>query len=141
MSNRRGERIQQAFQVALVNAVLGNDRIAREFGLMVTDTQALHLLVLRPDIRNAKQLSDATGISTSTVSRVIDRLERDGYLHRTRDPSDRRSARLELDMARIQPLIDRYGEYVAHLQHVNAGYTEEQLDLIADYLEKTNGVF
>lgn len=124
-----------------MNAVLGNDRIAREFGLVVTDTQALHLLVLRPDIRNAKQLSDATGISTSTVSRVIDRLERAGYLHRAADPNDRRSARLELDMTKIQPLIARYGEYVTHLEEVNAGYTDEQLDLIADYLEKTNGLF
>lgn len=141
MSIPNGERIQRAFQVALVNAVLGNDRIAKEFGLMVTDTQALHLLVLRDDIRNAKQLSDATGISTSTVSRVVDRLELAGYLRRMPDPDDRRSARLELDMTRVQPLVDRYAEHVTHLENVNAGYTDEQLDLIADYLEKTNGLF
>jgi DNA-binding MarR family transcriptional regulator len=141
MSTPHGQRIQRAFQAALVNAVLGNDRIAREFGLTVTDNQALHLLVLRDDIRNAKQLSAATGISTSTVSRVIDRLERAGYLRRVPDPEDRRSARLELDMTGVQPLIDRYDEYVTHLEKVNAGYTDEQLDLIAGYLEKTNRLF
>lgn len=141
MSSPHGVRIQRAFQAALVNAVLGNDRIAREFGLMVTDTQALHLLVLRDDIRNAKQVSDATGISTSTVSRVIDRLEHAGYLNRVPDPDDRRSARLELDMAKVQPLIDRYAQYTIHLEKVNASYTDEQLGLIADYLEQTNGLF
>jgi DNA-binding MarR family transcriptional regulator len=141
MSSSHGARIQRAFQAALVNAVLGNDRIAREFGLMVTDSQALHLLVLRDDIRNAKQLSDATGISTSTVSRVIDRLERAGYVRRLPDPADRRSARLELDMAKVQPLIDRYGEYVAHLEKVNADFTDDQLGLIADYLERTSRLF
>ena len=141
MGKASGERIQRAFQVALVNAVLGNDRIARESGLMVTDTQALHLLVLRDDIRNAKQLSDVTGISTSTVSRVIDRLEGAGYLRRVADPEDRRSARLELDMAKVGPLIDRYASYVTHLEKVNADYTDDQLDLIATYLEKTNGLF
>lgn len=141
MADSHGARIQRAFQVALVNAVLGNDRIAREFGLLVTDTQALHLLVLRDDIRSAKQLSDATGISTSTVSRLIDRLAAAGYVRRTIDPSDRRSARLELDMARVQPLIDRYAEYVSNLEKVSAGYTDEQLDLIAGYLEATVGVF
>jgi DNA-binding MarR family transcriptional regulator len=139
--NSPSARIQRAFQAALVNAVLGNDRIAREFGLTVADTQALHLLILRADIGNAKQLSQATGISTSTVSRVIDRLERAGYLNRVPDPGDRRSARLELDMQRVQPLVDRYAEYVTHLEKVNAGYTDDQLDLIADYLEKANGVF
>ncbi|GAA1819574.1 helix-turn-helix domain-containing protein [Actinomadura chokoriensis] len=141
MANPHGDRIQRAFQVALVNAVLGNDRIAREFGLTVTDTQALHLLVLRDDIRNAKQLSDATGISTSTVSRAIDRLERAGYLQRVPDPDDRRSARLDVDMAKVKPLFDRYAGYVTHLEKVNADYTDEQLDLIAGYLEKTNGLF
>jgi DNA-binding MarR family transcriptional regulator len=141
VANPHSERIQRAFQTALVNAVLGNDRIAREFGLMVTDTQALHLLVLRDDIRNAKQLSQATGISTSTISRVIDRLEQAGYLHRRPDPADRRSARLELDMAKVQPLIDRYAEYVTHLEKVNAGYTDDQLALIAGYLERTTGLF
>lgn len=141
MSSPHGGRIQRAFQAALVNAVLGNDRIAREFGLMVTDTQALHLLVLRDDIRNAKQVSDATGISTSTVSRVIDRLERAGYLSRVPDPDDRRSARLELDMAKVQPLIDRYAQYTVDLEKVNAAYTDEQLELIADYLERTNRLF
>ncbi|MFA1544000.1 MarR family winged helix-turn-helix transcriptional regulator [Actinomadura monticuli] len=141
MASSHGDRIQRAFQVALVNAVLGNDRIARESGLVVTDTQALHLLVLRDDIRNAKQLSDATGISTSTVSRVIDRLERAGYVRRVPDPEDRRSARLELEMTKVQPLVDRYAEYVSHLEKVNAGYTDDQLDLIAGYLEKTNGLF
>ncbi len=141
MSSPNDARIQRAFQAALVNAVLGNDRIARDFGLMVTDTQALHLLVLRKDIRNAKQLSDATGISTSTVSRVLDRLEQAGYLRRVPDPGDRRRAQLELDMVRVQPLMDRYAEYVSHLEKVNAGFTEDQLSLIADYLEQTNGLF
>lgn len=141
MATRHGERIQRAFQASLVNAVLGNDRIAREFGLTVTDTQALHLLTLRDDIRNARQLSDVTGISTSTVSRVVDRLERAGYLRRVADPDDRRSARLELDRSKVGPLTDRYAEYVAHLDEVNAEYTDEQLDLIAGYLERTNGLF
>ena len=44
-------------------------------------------------------------------------------------------------MTKIQPLIARSGEYVTHLEEVNAGYTDEQLDLIADYLEKANGLF
>lgn len=141
MANPPGERIQRAFQVSLVNAVLGNDRIAREFDLAVTDTQALHLLLLRDDIRNAKQLSDVTGISTSTVSRVVDRLEQAGYLRRVPDPDDRRSARLEVDTTKAQPLIDRYADYVTHLEKVNADYTADQLDLIASYLEKTNSLF
>jgi hypothetical protein len=42
------QRIGRALRVQLVNAVLGNERIAREFGLLVTDLQTLHLMLL-PD--------------------------------------------------------------------------------------------
>lgn len=80
MSSRNSIRIQKALQGALVNAVLGNERIAREFDLLVTDLQTLHLLVLREDVRTPKQLSEATGLPTSTVTRVLDRLEEAGYV-------------------------------------------------------------
>jgi hypothetical protein len=35
MSSPNGERVQRALQGALVNAILGNERIARESGLLV----------------------------------------------------------------------------------------------------------
>src|SRR5690625_2572016 len=104
MSSPNGARIQRAQQNALVNAVLGNERIAREFGLLVIDLQTLHLLVLRENVRTPKQLSQITSLPNSTVTRVLDRLENGGYLRRVHDPVDRRRINIELIEEAIEPV-------------------------------------
>ena len=42
-------RVRQSLQRQVVAAVLGNEKVARAHGLLVTDLQTLHLLVLRED--------------------------------------------------------------------------------------------
>ena len=141
MSTEAGTRIQRALQQALVNAVMGNERIARELGLLVTDLQALHLLVLRPDVRTPTRLSQAAGLPTSTITRVLDRLEEAGYLRRTADGADRRRMRIELDSERVDAVVRRYAQYSEHLDSVNAEFSADELDVVARYLERSSGTF
>ncbi len=141
MSSPNGVRIQRALQGALVNSVLGNERIAREFDLLVTDLQALHLLVLREDVRTPKELSESTGLPTSTVTRVIDRLERGGYLRRVADPSDRRRINIELVPAEVDKIVGHYEQYTEALDDLNAEFSEEELGLVARYLERSSETF
>lgn len=141
MSSRNSVRIQKALQGALVNAVLGNERIAREFDLLVTDLQTLHLLVLREDVRTPKQLSETTGLPTSTVTRVLDRLEEAGYVQRAHDPQDRRRINIELVADKIAPIISRYGQYSDTLDLANADFSDEELSVVARYLERIGSTF
>lgn len=141
MSSPNSARIRRALQGALVNAVLGNERIAREFGLLVTDLQTLHLLVLREDVRTPKQLSQTTGLPTSTVTRVLDRLEASGYLRRAHDPQDRRRVNIELIAEKIEPIIARYDQYTVTLDQTDAEFSEEELGVVARYLERTSSTF
>jgi DNA-binding MarR family transcriptional regulator len=141
MSSRNSTRIQKALQGALVNAVLGNERIAREFDLLVTDLQTLHLLVLREDVRTPKHLSEITGLPTSTVTRVLDRLEEAGYVQRAHDPQDRRRINIELVTDKIAPIISRYGQYSDTLDLANADFSEGELSVVARYLERIGSTF
>lgn len=141
VSSPNSARIQRALQGALVNAVLGNERIAREFDLLVTDLQTLHLLVLREDVRTPKQLSQRTGLPTSTVTRVLDRLEGAGYVRRAHDPDDRRRVNIELNPEKIEPIIGRYGQYTDTLDRTNAEFSEKELGIVARYLERTSSTF
>jgi DNA-binding MarR family transcriptional regulator len=141
MSSRNSIRIQKALQGALVNAVLGNERIAREFDLLVTDLQTLHLLVLREDVRTPKQLSEATGLPTSTVTRVLDRLAEAGYVQRAHDPQDRRRINIELVAEKIAPINSRYGQYSETLDLANADFSEGELSVVARYLERIGSTF
>lgn len=141
MSSPNGARIQRAQQNALVNAVLGNERIAREFGLLVIDLQTLHLLVLREDVRTPKQLSQTTNLPNSTVTRVLDRLENAGYLRRVHNSEDRRRINIELIAKAIEPVNSRYEQYADALNDANANFTEEELGIVARYLEQTSSTF
>ncbi|WP_415855539.1 MarR family winged helix-turn-helix transcriptional regulator [Sinomonas sp. G460-2] len=84
------EQLTRAQQHHLVDQVMENEAIAREFGVSLAELQLLHLLVLRPDIVAAQQVVKVTALPSSTVSDMLERLERLGFVERQRDPKDRR---------------------------------------------------
>ncbi|WP_246315309.1 MarR family winged helix-turn-helix transcriptional regulator [Paenibacillus foliorum] len=60
----------------------------KELGL--TKPQIMTLGTVYYDRKTIGQISENTGLSYSTVSGIIDRLERDGWIERVRDEADRR---------------------------------------------------
>lgn len=64
-----------------------------EHGLSAVEFEVLMRLVRSPDHRlRMSDLAAQTTLSTSGVTRVVDRMERDGLLRRIACPSDRRSS-------------------------------------------------
>jgi hypothetical protein len=76
------------------------------------------------------------GLTTGAVTRVIDRLEQAGYVRRVPDPADRRRVIVEVvpdKIAAIEMTLDRLDDASEPLVE---GYSEEQLDLIRDFLTR-----
>lgn len=117
------------------HVILGNELVARQHGLRVTDLQALHLMVLRDDIRTPRQISTVTGMPTSTVTKLIDRLEQAGYVRRAPDATDRRKTRIELINAAIAPLQTLYGTLDTEFDAVSHQFSTAELDTVARYLD------
>lgn len=134
-------RVRQALQRQVVAAVLGNEKVARAHGLLVTDLQTLHLLVLREDVRTPSQISEATGMPTSTVTKLIDRLETAGYVRRRPDPADRRKTVLELVAETISPLRVLYGQTDQEFDDLSRQFTPGELDTVARYLDAVSGFY
>lgn len=134
-------RVRLALQEQLVAAILGNERVARTYGLLVTDLQTLHLLVMRPDVRTPRQISEATTMPTSTVTKLIDRLESAGYVRRTSDPADRRRTVLELVEENIAPLHHFYGPTRDKFDELSSTFSTEELDSVARYLEAVSSYY
>lgn len=83
-----------------------------------------------------KELSKNVGLSHSTVSGIIDRLEKQHLVERQTDPNDRRYTRLYItDQVRdyIQKLIPEY--YVPLLEKVKRATSEDQ-QLIVEGISK-----
>lgn len=83
---RQGEVMQEF----MARAVLFQDAVARSIGLNATDLQALGLL-LREGPATPGELAARTGLTAGgAITAMVDRLERAGYVTRTRDAGDRR---------------------------------------------------
>lgn len=130
-----------ALQRQLVHAILGNELVARQHGLRVTDLQTLHLMVLRDDVRTPRQISDTTGMPTSTVTKLLDRLEQAGYVRRTPDPTDRRKTRIELEAEAIAPLRTLYGNTDAEFDALGRQFTSDELSVVVRYLDAVSDFY
>jgi DNA-binding MarR family transcriptional regulator len=109
--------------------------IAVRLGLSESDIKALEVLV-DSDPVTAGRLAELLNLSTGAVTRVVDRLEQAGYVRRTPDAADRRRVVVEVVPERLsavrealEPLGDAHAVVVAE-------YTDEQLELINDFLTK-----
>lgn len=141
MSNGLATEVRAALQRQLVHAILDNDRVARAHGLRVTDLQTLHLLVLREDVRTPRQISDATGMPTSTVTKLIDRLEASGYIRRTPDAADRRKTVIQLVPEAIEPLRTFYGRTDEEFDAVSQQFDATELTAIIRYLNAVSDFY
>ncbi|WP_405494645.1 MarR family winged helix-turn-helix transcriptional regulator [Nocardia sp. NBC_00511] len=129
-------RIQISIRQLIARAVFVNDSIARQLGLRLVDLQVLNLMSLPDGPATPGDITEMTGLPSSTTTRVLDRLEAAGFLRRVSDPADRRKVSLELDTDRLADFESRYRE----LRSANAArqtlYTEAELELVAGYLEQ-----
>ena len=75
-------------------------------------------------------------LDTSTVSRHVQNLERQGYVARTQDPLDGRAHRLELSPSGRSLLDTMHHDHVATLQDLIGGWTTEEVDELTGYLTR-----
>ncbi|MBX6766229.1 MAG: MarR family transcriptional regulator [Actinomadura rubrobrunea] len=120
--------------------VLLHHATASRAGLNVTDAQAINALVLDGP-QTPGQLAQLMGITTGgAITAVIDRLEKAGFVRRTRDPDDRRRVIVEPvpeNVARLaryfEPIARVFGERVASL-------SDEQLRFLLEWARGMNAV-
>lgn len=134
------ERIGELIQLVIAGSVMTNERIARTLGLNVVDLQALGFISRHGGPVSAGEISQQTQLPTSTTTRVLDRLERQGFITRRTDPSDRRRIVVEaipeaLSRTRDSGAADPYAEILAALRRLHDGFTITELEIVARYLD------
>jgi DNA-binding MarR family transcriptional regulator len=79
-------------------------------------------------------LARRSGLHPATVTGIIDRLEKNGWIARDQDPSDRRGTLLRALPERSGVLFQLYSGMNAEVDELCAGFDEAQLDVIAQFL-------
>lgn len=76
-------------------------------------------------------LADASGMPTSTVTDIVDRLVKAGFVERVRDGHDRRKVNLVLT-ARVGEIQERYAasDLTGHVADVAAGFSDPELRIV-----------
>jgi DNA-binding MarR family transcriptional regulator len=131
------ERILAALLRTIAGVIVFNAQVADQLGLGVSDMQFMTYLQLEGPLSPGR-LAELSGLKSGTVTGVVDRLEAAGYVHRERDESDRRKVRVVLDEGKLNAAESPYQEKADDLQRVLDTFGDDELDVIARFLERLN---
>jgi len=82
-------------------------------------------------------LARRAGLHPATMTGILDRLERDGWIARERDPSDRRAVVVRAIRERYAELMRQYAGMSRSMNKLLADYSDSELELIADFMRRT----
>jgi DNA-binding MarR family transcriptional regulator len=107
-----------------------------EHGLSLIEFEVLIRLARSPDHRlRMTELAGQVALTTSGITRVVDRLERDGLARRQACPSDRRGSWAVLTGAGLDRLATALPGHLALLErHFTSRFQTDELDLIVSRL-------
>ena len=114
-------KFRKTYQMAFTHEV-------GEFGLTMPQIMVLKQVMCEP--KTIGQIAKALDLSYSTISGIIDRLEREKFVERVRDEEDRRviwirkTDNIEKTMEKIPFFSEEY------YRQLLAGLSEEELDMI-----------
>ena len=82
-------------------------------------------------------LAARAGLHPATMTGILDRLARGGWIVRERDPSDRRAVLVRAVGERYAELMRKYSGMSRSMNKLLAGYSDTELETIADFLRRT----
>ena len=126
--------IQQRMIRFIAEVVLYNHAVSAKVGLGASDSQFMTLLQTYGPL-TPRQLAEHTGLTSGTITGVIDRLESHGFVTREPDPADRRKVVVTPSVQAIQDkLVPLYAEQGSRMQEVLATRTVDELRTISAFL-------
>jgi len=130
--------IKESLRAMGTQLSLLNHQVGARVELKDVDLNCLDLLARHGPL-SPTALARRAGLHPATMTGILDRLERGGWVVRDRDPgaSDRRSVRVRPLRERGADLYRLYSGMNASLDEICAGYTDTELELLAGFLRRT----
>ncbi|MEH0845560.1 MarR family transcriptional regulator [Micromonospora sp. CPCC 205711] len=117
--------------------VLFNQAVADALDMHPTDLQCVSLITIEPGPFTTGRIAELTGLTSGSASRLVDRLERAGYVTRERDTADRRRVLVRPvpeAVRRLGAVWDRLG---TGWTEIFSDYTEAELALLIRHMRRT----
>jgi DNA-binding MarR family transcriptional regulator len=134
---RRRQIVQakQSLRELRIELALLNHRVGARSQIKDADLDCLDLIT-RYGPLSPTALARRAGVHLATLTGILDRLERDGWIVRDRDERDRRAVLIRGLPDRQRELFRLYDGMNTALDEILDGYSDDQIDLIADFLHR-----
>lgn len=113
--------------------------VAEQLGVNATDLKALDLATIHGST-TAGQVAEATGLTTGAVTFLVDRLERAGFLTRTRDPHDRRRWTLTVTSECAERVTRLYEPLANDMRNLAHEFSTDELQAVSRYLVGSDAI-
>ncbi|WP_209970843.1 MarR family winged helix-turn-helix transcriptional regulator [Paenibacillus eucommiae] len=119
--------------------VLYQQNVAASLGLYNNDYISVDILREKGPI-TAGELSKLTGLATGSVTALIDRLEKLGYVRRQNDPNDRRKVIIVPLYENKEDVSNTYLPLHNAMVKLASSYKADELELITQFLSDASEV-
>jgi DNA-binding MarR family transcriptional regulator len=136
---RLNRAVKESLRDLGVQLSLLNHSVGARLDLKATDLECLDLIT-RYGPLSPSALARRAGLHPATMTGILDRLERGGWINRGRDSSDRRSVVVRAARGRGAEVLRLYlvdsGMNTA-MDQICAGYKDDDLELLTGFLRRT----
>jgi DNA-binding MarR family transcriptional regulator len=133
---RLDREVRTSLRDASVQLSLLNHQVRGQLELKGTDLECLDLIT-RDGPLSPSALARRAGLHPATMTGILDRLERGGWIARERDPVDRRAVLIRAERARGAEVLRLYAGMNSAMDQIIGEYDEAQLELVAGFLRQT----
>src|SRR5215470_15655149 len=130
--------IKESLRAMSTQLSLLNHQVGARVELKDVDLNCLDLLARHGPL-SPTGLARLAGLHPATMTGILDRLQRGGWVVRDRDPdaADRRAVRVRPQRDRGADLYRLYSRMNTSLDEICSGYTDDELELLAGFLRRT----
>ncbi len=133
---RSAAEIKRALRELNNQVALLNHQVGARVDLRPVDLDCLDVIALHGPL-SPSELARRAGVHPATVTGILDRLERDRWVVREREPADRRAVLVRALPDRARELFALYGGMNAAMDDLFEDYSDEQLATLADFLRRS----
>jgi DNA-binding MarR family transcriptional regulator len=136
MKRVQREKLEQTIRSAreyTAAVVFYHELVAKKLRTSVSDLKGLEL-IQRLGPRTAGELMAGTGLASSSVTAMIDRLQRRGLVKRTNSPLDRRKVLVELTPRFSQQFVPLFDPLSRRLGHRLSALSTADLEAVHAFL-------
>lgn len=133
---RQTVAVKEALRDLGTQLSLLNRRVGTQVEVKDVDWSCLEI-ISRTGPLSPTALARAAGLHPATITGILDRLERAGWIVRDRDPADRRGVTVQARRERSAEVFRLYAGMNTSMDDICAGYSSAELDLIAGFLRRT----